>query len=626
MNSAATLIQQLPDLCDEKLKQKYLKHKQGMQALAEILPLVEQETLALHVIKLAIQVNIKLGAKFAGMVKPEFQQATIKLITKIPTSPLLKIQLLALTSSDLAIPMLLKGLNNKESAVRRNCLRALGKIGSELAVIELARSLNSKDSQVQAWAAWALAAIDSPAAAAALQTALDSEASGVRAWAVWALGKINPAAAVSPLLNALKHQDAQVRWRAAVNCGRLRIKEAVPWLLNVLRDENHIVRARAAAALGKIGDRLAVPHLIELLSDPDSYAVSLRAAEALGKIGTETALAGLLKALNHHDSDVRGSAVSALGEISSEVAVVAVIRSLCDEDIFVRGRAAEALGNANTAGDANLQQTIATGLSIAIADSESYVRWRVAAAFGQIGTQEAVDGLVRLLSDESSGVRHRAIRSLRQIGSPAAISALETALNREFADVRALAAQQLQSLGTEKESVNFDTATSANSFSRQLPNLLIASEMEANEYILDRTGGREIEYLISIVSPGIVEPRSFDRVPNRLRLEFNDLDTPVNDPDRILPALEDVLKIIDFALQMPPQSGSLLVCCQSGISRSAAAALTVGAALLGRGKEQEAWALVLAARPGARPNRWMVELADEALVRDGKLVAAIDKF
>jgi len=29
--------------------------------------------------------------------------------------------------------------------------------------------------------------------------------------------------------------------------------------------------------------------------------------------------------------------------------------------------------------------------------------------------------------------------------------------------------------------------------------------------------------------------------------------------------------------------------------------------------------LVLAARPQARPNRWMVELADEALGRDGKL-------
>jgi HEAT repeat protein/predicted protein tyrosine phosphatase len=625
MNSAATHIQQLPELNDDQFKQKYLKQKQGMHTLAGILPLVEQETLAVRTVKLAIQVNFKLGAKLAGMVKPEFQKATVKLIAKIKTSPRLKIQLLALTRSDIAIPMLLKGLNNQEIAVRRNCLLALGKIGSQTAVIQLARSLNSEDSQVRAWAAWALGEIDSKPAVATLQKALNHQASDVRAWAVWALGKINPTVALPSLIEALKHQDSEVRWRAAVNCGKIRLKEAVPGLLNALRDENHLVRARAAAALGKIGDRVAVPHLIELLNDPDSYAVSLRAAEALGKIGTETAVAGLLQALNHDDSDVRGSAVSALGEISSEVAVVAVMRSLCDEDIFVRGRAAEALGNVDTAGDANLLQMIASGLAIAIGDSESYVRWRVAAAFGQIGTPESVMVLVRLLEDEAPGVRQRAIKSLGQIGSAAAISALEAALNREFADVRALATQQLQSIGTEEEPVNFDTAASADSCLSQLPEILIASEAEANEYILDRQFRRKLKYTISIASPGVAEPRSFDRVPDRLRVEFNDLETPVNDPDRILPTLEDVLKIIDFALKISSPSGSLLICCQSGISRSTAVALTVCAAVLGRGKEREAWALVIAARPQARPNRWIVELADEALTRDGKLVSAMDK-
>lgn len=624
MNSAATLIQELPEISDKKLTEKYLKHKQGMQDLAQILPLVAQESVAVRVVELAIKVNFKLGAKLAGLVKPEMQKATVKLIAKIKTSPKFKIQLLALTGSDAAIPMLLKGLKNKQSAMRGNCIRAIGKIGSPAAVTQLTGELNSKDDRVRAWAAWALAAIDSQPATAALSTALDREAPAVRAWAAWALGKINPTAAVPLLLDALKHQDPQVRWRAAVYCGRMHVSEAVPSLLWALRDENYIVRARAVTALGKIGDRVTVPHLIELLNDPDSYAVSLRAAEALGKIGTETALAGLLKALNHHDSDVRGSAVSALGEIGSEVAVVAVIRSLGDPDIFVRGRAAEALGNVNTAGDRNLQQTIVTTLARAIGDSESYVRWKVAAALGQIGTQEAVEGLVRLLLDETSGVRHRAIESLGQIGSAAAISALEAALSRDFADIRALAAQQLHSLDEEEESVDCDTDNSVNSSSRKLPKLLIASEAEASKYILARTALGKLKYAISIGSPGIPEPRSFQQIPNRLRLEFNDLDTPVDDPDRILPELEDVLKIIDFALKIPPQSGGVLICCQCGISRSTAVALTVCAALLGRGKEREAMALVRAACTKARPNRWIVELADEVLARDGRLAAAID--
>ena len=624
MNSAATLIQQLPELSDAEFKQQYLKQKQGMHTLATILPQVEQQSLALRAVKLALKVNLKLGSKLAGTVKPEFQTATLKLIGKIKTSPQLKIQLLALTCSDMAIPMLVKALNHKDSAVRRNSIRAIAKIGSEAAIIELARSLESEDSQVQAWAAWALGEIDSKPAAWALFKALNHKASGVRAWAVWALGKINPKRAVPTLLKALKHQDSEVRWRAAVNCGKIGVSEVVPGLLNALRDPNHIVRARAAAALGKIGDRDAVPRLVELLHDPDSYAVSLRAAEALGQIGTETAVAGLLQALNHDDSDVRGSAVSALGEISSEVAAVAVMRSLSDRDIFVRGRAAVALGNINTAGDANLQKMVAAGLAIARGDSESYVRWRVAAALGQIGTEEAVAGLVRLLADETPGVRQKAVKSLGQIGSRAAVLALEAALNREVADVRALAAQYLPDVRAEVKTVYFDSEVAAGFSGEKLPKILIASEAEAGEYIIDRAAGRQLKYLISIGTPGVPEPKSFHKVPNRLRLSFNDLEIPVDDPDRVLPTLDDVLQIIDFAQKMSAHPGNLLVCCQSGISRSAAAALTVCAVLTGRGQEREAWALVLAARPQARPNRWMVELADRALDRNGKLALAIE--
>jgi len=624
MNSAATLIQQLPELSDAEFKQKYLKQKQGMHTLATILPQVEQQSLALRAIKLALQVNLKLGSKLAGTVKPEFQTATIKLISKIPTSPLLKIQLLTLTNSDMAIPMLVKALNHKESAVRLHGIRAIGQIGSRAAVIELAQVLESADSQVQAWAAWALGEIDSKPAAAALIEALNHKAPGVRVWAVWALGKINPKIAVPAMLKALKHQDAEVRWRAAVNCGKIGGSEVVPGLINALRDENQLVRARAAAALGKIGDRDAVPCLVELLHEPDSYAVSVRAAEALGQIGTETAVAGLLQALNHQDSDVRGSAVSALGEISSEVAAVAVMRSLSDRDIFVRGRAAVALGNINTAGDANLQKMVAAGLAIARGDSESYVRWRVAAALGEIGTDEAVAGLVRLLEDETSGVRQKAVKSLGQIGSTAAILGLEAALKREFADIRALAAQYLPDVGAEVKTVYFEEEVATDLSGEKLPKILIASEAEASEYIIDRAAGRELKYLISIGSPGVADPKTFHKVPNRLRLEFNDLEIPVDDPDRVLPKLEDAIKIIDFALKMSARPGNLLVCCPSGISRSAAAALTVCAAVLGRGKEREAWALVLAAKPEARPNRWMVELADQALGRDGKLALAIE--
>jgi len=69
-------------------------------------------------------------------------------------------------------------------------------------------------------------------------------------------------------------------------------------------------------------------------------------------------------------------------------------------------------------------------------------------------------------------------------------------------------------------------------------------------------------------------------------------------------------------------NGWFLVHCHAGISRYSAVALTVCAAILGPGKEREAMDYVLQVNPHVRPNLWIVELADEALDRDGKLVEA----
>lgn len=105
---------------------------------------------------------------------------------------------------------------------------------------------------------------------------------------------------------------------------------------------------------------------------------------------------------------------------------------------------------------------------------------------------------------------------------------------------------------------------------------------------------------------------------------------PHDDPEYVLATPEDIRKVINFISEnvtspSPPVhtgelfDGHLLIHCQAGISRSSAVALIVCAQLLGFGKE-EAMDMVLAARPQARPNLWVVELADEALGGGGKLL------
>ena len=157
-----------------------------------------------------------------------------------------------------------------------------------------------------------------------------------------------------------------------------------------------------------------------------------------------------------------------------------------------------------------------------------------------------------------------------------------------------------------------------------LTEILIASHIEANEYLFNTNQQGLIKYLISIGDPGDNAPSGFCQVPLRLRLEFHDLEKSNNDLNSVLPTYEDIAKVIDFINSIANWNGAMLIHCHAGISRSTAIALIVWAYLLGSGGEEQALAYVLTARPQARPNRLIVKLGDELLNRRSKLIQLLD--
>lgn len=90
----------------------------------------------------------------------------------------------------------------------------------------------------------------------------------------------------------------------------------------------------------------------------------------------------------------------------------------------------------------------------------------------------------------------------------------------------------------------------------------------------------------------------------------------------VCPAEEHVLELIGFLHQWEKE-GPILIHCFAGISRSMAAAL-VTLALAAEGREMEAAQALRRVAPHAQPNRRIVALADEALGRGGRLLAARD--
>ncbi|MBD2501766.1 HEAT repeat domain-containing protein [Anabaena azotica] len=471
--AAEYVLRQLPSISKDILKRDYLNLLKWTEPLALMLALVEYKNQAMLVVQLALDVDLMLGARLAGEVKPDFQEATVKLILNKKLSKSLEVTLLDITRSNWAVAALIDALKDEDSDVRWSAASALGEIGSEKAVTALIDALKDKNSSVRRSAAFALEEIGSEKAVTALIDALKDEDSDVRWSAASALGEIGSEKTVTALIDALKDENLSVRWGAVLALRQIGSEKAVTALIDALNGENSDVRKNAAEALGEIGSEKAVTALIDALNYGDSD-VCRSAVLALRQIGSEKAVTALIDALNGENSDVRRSAASALGEIGSEKAVTALIDALNYGDSDVRRSAAEALGkigsekaeaaliDALNDGDLDIgwsavlalgkigNQRAEAALIDALNYGDSFVRWSAVEALGEIGSEKAVAALIDALNDEDSDVCWSAAEALGEIGSEKAVAALIDALNGENSDVCWSAAEALGKIGSEK--------------------------------------------------------------------------------------------------------------------------------------------------------------------------------
>jgi len=353
--TAEELKKKLPHLRDEQLQWDYLNYLKWTEPMALLLGLLDNETQAKRVVKLGLEIDLKLGARLAGEVNFEFQKQTVGLVLGLDVPKRFKVELLGLTKSNQVVNQLSQALKDSDGVVRRNAASVLGNISPETAIAELLKALEDSNSDV-------------------------------RRRAALALGKIGSETAIMGLLKALEDSDEYVRRNAAFALGNIGSETAIAGLLKALKDSDESVRGNAAFALAKIGSETAIAELLKALEHSDN------ALEALTEIETETAIAGLLKALEHSDEGVRGNAAFALGKIGSETAIAGLLKALEHSDEDVRWYAAFALGKIGS-------ETAIPGLLKALEDSDEFVRRKAAEALGNIGTEAAMTELIKCLKN-----------------------------------------------------------------------------------------------------------------------------------------------------------------------------------------------------------------------------------
>ena len=150
-----------------------------------------------------------------------------------------------------------------------------------------------------------------------------------------------------------------------------------------------------------------------------------------------------------------------------------------------------------------------------------------------------------------------------------------------------------------------------------MPRLLV-TPLSALE---DALANHRPSHLVSLLSPQhmIATPSGFDPAYH-LKLGVNDISDPTAGEHP--PGRDHIDRLIAFGRAWDG-SQPLLIHCWAGISRSMASAYTILCDRLGRGREIEIALAMRRRAPHASPNSLLVRHADEALGREGRMVAAL---
>ncbi|MFB8791546.1 MAG: HEAT repeat domain-containing protein [Potamolinea sp.] len=413
---------------DQRLKHFYLNCLKWTEAIAMMLALLEDETQALRVVRLALEVDLYMGSRLAGEVKLRFQEQTVGMVSALDVPEWLKVELWGRTGSKRALPTLLKFLRSHDLRIAQKAAAWIGFIGDAVVVPELIQILESLEKWV----------VEKNLHTSLLHLGkeefsgkvLSHEAAALEAEIIKVVANLSPQDGQTKLCEYIKEpssfidlfMQADIIYTLAASCDPIFAEEQA---LNVLEDCNTInsinkihqlvellsklksVKAPSVLIkklsldestqfsdtvinyLGLFDSEDAVEALVELIGSPIS-SIREKAANALIKNRQTKAGDYLTRHLHKPDWDIRWCASVVLGEFGNDASLAMLSEGLVDENYRIRVTAAKLLGN--------LDPKLTSSLLISALDDSTYsVRRNAAISLAGFHRCEAIPELLKAL-------------------------------------------------------------------------------------------------------------------------------------------------------------------------------------------------------------------------------------
>jgi energy-coupling factor transporter ATP-binding protein EcfA2 len=262
--AAEALLEQLPTLDDEQLKQTYLNFLKWTEPLALMLALVEEKAQAERVVRLAIKVDPMLGARLAGKAKHDFQNRMLEVISSLCVSQWFQVELLEKTCSEFSLPYLLDIFDENNEMYER-VIFALDVLGFPLAISKLIEVLENEQPSLQKHAAYALGFSGNQAAIPPLEKALNDTSCSVQTAVAFALKQLGIETTISNTLK-ISVEDSSLQELSEIVKELLSPEQASIDLCEILKNEDTKLFHKVTPALENIKSKDAACTLSTLLA------------------------------------------------------------------------------------------------------------------------------------------------------------------------------------------------------------------------------------------------------------------------------------------------------------------------------------------------------------------------